>query len=340
MIELKNIYKTFYEKSSKVEALKDVSLSVEKGDIYGVIGFSGAGKSTLIRMVNSLEKPDSGQVVINGIDINKISKAELLKQRRKIGMVFQQFNLLEAKNVYENVAIPLKLAGVKEEEIRKRVRELLDFVELSDKEKTYISKLSGGQKQRVGIARALANNPDILLCDEATSALDPKTTEAILELLKRVNEKFGITILLITHQMEVIQKICNKVAVMENGRIIEEGRVLEVFTRPSSPVTKDFVKSVISDSVPSSIVELVKKDKRNARVEKLNFVGESINEALISNISKTEGIEINILCANVKELRDGVICLFIIRLIGEDKLIDSIEEKMDKLGIIRERVLI
>ena len=241
MIQLEHISKRYVGPSGTVDALKDVSVHVEKGDIYGIIGSSGAGKSTLLRMVNQLEKPDTGTVTVAGRELSTLSKAELRKMRRKIGMVFQQFNLLESKTVFQNVAIPLILEGIPKEKITERVKEVLHIVELHDKRDTYVTQLSGGQKQRVGIARALATEPAILLCDEATSALDPKTTESILGLLKRINKKMGVTILLITHQMQVIQMICNKVAVMGNGQIVEQGTVLDVFSQPHAPVTQEFV---------------------------------------------------------------------------------------------------
>ena len=244
MIQLEHISKRYVGPSGTVDALKDVSVHVEKGDIYGIIGSSGAGKSTLLRMVNQLEKPDTGTVTVAGRELSTLSKAELRKMRRKIGMVFQQFNLLESKTVFQNVAIPLILEGIPKEKITERVKEVLHIVELHDKRDTYVTQLSGGQKQRVGIARALATEPAILLCDEATSALDPKTTESILGLLKRINKKMGVTILLITHQMQVIQMICNKVAVMGNGQIVEQGTVLDVFSQPHAPVTQDR-KSVV-----------------------------------------------------------------------------------------------
>lgn len=221
MIQLEHISKRYVGPSGTVDALKDVSVHVEKGDIYGIIGSSGAGKSTLLRMVNQLEKPDTGTVTVAGRELSTLSKAELRKMRRKIGMVFQQFNLLESKTVFQNVAIPLILEGIPKEKITERVKEVLHIVELHDKRDTYVTQLSGGQKQRVGIARALATEPAILLCDEATSALDPKTTESILGLLKRINKKMGVTILLITHQMQVIQMICNKVA--RHGKRADRG---------------------------------------------------------------------------------------------------------------------
>ena len=238
MIQIEHVSKTFSGKYGTVHALDDVSIHVEKGDICGIIGFSGAGKSTLIRLVNGLETADSGKVTVCGKELSTLKKPELRALRRKIGMVFQQFNLLESKTVYHNIALPLILAKTPKVEIDKKVKEVLKIVELDDKKDTYISQLSGGQKQRVGIARALTTDPELLLCDEATSALDPQTTESILKLLKKINRKMGVTILLITHQMQVVQMICNKVAVMESGKIVESGSVLEVFGSPKMPVTK------------------------------------------------------------------------------------------------------
>lgn len=339
MIRLENINKRFSNRSGVVEALKDVTIHVEKGDIYGIIGFSGAGKSTLIRMVNRLEKPDDGRVIVDGRELNGLSTAQLRKIRRKIGMVFQQFNLLESKTVFQNVAIPLILEGASKEEIANRVHEVLQFVELEDKKDTYVSQLSGGQKQRVGIARALATEPSILLCDEATSALDPKTTESILQLLRRINREMGVTILLITHQMKVIQMICNKVAVMENGQVVEQGGVMEVFSRPKAPVTQEFVRTVINDQIPESIVELLHTEQRNYLVERLKFIGKSVKKPVISEICRIDGVEVNILGATVQELENSVMCIFILQLIGQTDRLEEAERQIDDTGVLRERVV-
>ena len=268
MIKVEHTNKTFSGKYGEVHALQDVSIHVEKGDIYGIIGFSGAGKSTLLRLVNGLETPDSGTVMVHDQDLGSLKKAELRKLRRKIGMVFQQFNLLDSKTVFHNIALPLILEKAPKDVIEEKVNEVLRFVELEDKKDTYVSQLSGGQKQRVGIARALTTTPDILLCDEATSALDPQTTESILKLLKKINKEMGVTILLITHQMQVVQMICNKVAVMENGKVVESGSVLDVFGKPQALVTKRFVQTVINDQIPESIVSLVKEQKEHFQVER------------------------------------------------------------------------
>ena len=284
MIQLEHVSRTFREKNMEVRALQDVSLHVREGEIFGIVGFSGAGKSTLIRLVNRLETPDSGTVRVKGQDLAALTGRELTNLRRKIGMVFQQFNLLEGKTVFHNIAIPLRMEGRSREEIERRVSEVLDFVELGEKKDAYVSQLSGGQKQRVGIARALATAPEILLCDEATSALDPQTTESILKLLKRVNREMGITIMLITHQMQVIQLICDRVAVMEDGKIVEEGSVLDVFGRPQAEVTKRFVRTVINDQVPETFYDTIRSENRHYRLEPLRLFGVLVNWAGIANL--------------------------------------------------------
>ena len=340
MIQIDHAIKTFAEGSQAVHALRDVSLKVEKGDIYGIVGFSGAGKSTLLRLVNGLEKPDSGSVMVAGQDLSRLDHKELKNLRRRIGMMFQQFNLLEGKTVKHNVAIPLHLAGTPKKEIDQRVKEVLKFVELEDKENAYVSQLSGGQKQRVGIARALATRPDILLCDEATSALDPQTTESILLLLRRVNREMGVTILLITHQMQVIQMICNKVAVMEYGKIVEEGSVLDVFGTPKEEVTKRFVRTVINDQIPEKFISVVRDEKRNQQVELLKFIGDSVREPLIANLCRMNGLEVNILGATIQEMQGSVMSVFILQLIGDSEWIALAEEKIDRAGALRERMVL
>ena len=338
IIDIRNVSKTFRGTSGSVEALKDVSLKVGEGDIFGIIGFSGAGKSTLIRLVNQLESPDSGSVSVDGRELTTLASKELRGVRRDIGMVFQQFNLLERKSVHHNVAMPLVLAGAPKAAIRERVEEVLRIVELEDKRNTYVSQLSGGQKQRVGIARALATSPKILLCDEATSALDPKTTESILTLLKKINRDMGVTILLITHQMQVIQRICNKVAVMEAGRIVEQGGVLELFSEPRQPITQEFVRSVINDRIPSSIMTLLETDERHYRVEKLRFIGETARKPVLSTISRIPDLEVNILGATVKEMQETILCLYIVQLIGRDRAVEEAESVIDEAGVLREKV--
>ena len=240
-IEVKQLYKTFHTKKQDIEVLRGIDLSVGKGDIYGIVGFSGAGKSTLVRCINRLEEPDSGSVRIGDKEITSLGKAELNRQRRKIGMIFQQFNLFDSMTVTQNIAYPLKMAGMAAKEVRERVDEMLTLVGLSEKRDAYPGELSGGQKQRVGIARALANHPDVLLSDEATSALDPQTTLSVLDLLKEINQKLGVTIILITHELEVIKYTCHRMAVMENGKLLEQGLVKDIFQHPQCETAKNFI---------------------------------------------------------------------------------------------------
>lgn len=340
MIELNNVSKTFTSKAGKVEALKDISIKVYDGDIFGVIGFSGAGKSTLIRTVNFLEEPTEGNVIVNKENLGKLSKSDLRRVRKSIGMIFQQFNLLNSKTVFDNVAIPLILNKVPKEEIKKRVEDLLKFVELEDKINTYVNKLSGGQKQRVGIARALATNPSILLCDEATSALDPKTTQSILKLLKKINKEFNITILIITHEMNVIREICNRVAVMEDGKIVEQGEVINVFGNPQQDITKDFVKTVINDDIPESIISNIKKDSRNKEIIKLKLLGSETSDSLISTINKNFNVETNILYATVTELQGSAFAIIILNIIGDTEDIQKVKKYIKDSGINYEKVVL
>lgn len=340
MIRIQNVSKSFYGKGADVEALKNVSLEISDGDIFGVIGFSGAGKSTLIRTVNLLERPDEGKVIVNGEDITALPKSELRRVRKTIGMVFQQFNLLNSKTVYQNIAAPLVLNKVPKPEIKKRVQQLLEFVELEDKIDTYVDKLSGGQKQRVGIARALATNPSILLCDEATSALDPKTTASILELLKKVNRELNVTILLITHEMNVIKNICNRVAVMENGMIVEQGEVIDVFGNPVHEITKGFVKTVIDDTIPESIRHAIKQDTRHGEIIKLKFRGDNAQDSLLSRLNKTYDVETSILFATVSELQGKVLSILILKLTGAQEEIEKAEEHIKKSKVEFERVVL
>jgi len=323
MIELQNVYKAFSNKDIKIEALKKINMTVEKGDIFGVIGLSGAGKSTLIRMVNFLEKPTSGKVIVDGEDLSQLTTKELRILRKQIGMIFQHFNLLNSKTIFDNVAISLVLSHMPKNKIKKRVDELLEIVGLETKAHSYPNELSGGQKQRVGIARALATNPLILLCDEATSALDPQTTESILQLLKRINKEYNITILIITHEMNVIKEICNRVAVMENGEIIEQGTVLQVFGNPQAPTTKNFVRTVIQDKMPQSALDIINNKDNKNRIFKLKFIGEQANKPLISTIAKEFDVEVNILFATVTELQGIALGNLIIELAGEEEAIEK-----------------
>ncbi|MEK5027640.1 methionine ABC transporter ATP-binding protein [Paenibacillus sp. FSL M7-1046] len=337
MIELKNVYKTFTRKDITIDALQGINLKVEKGDIFGVIGYSGAGKSTLIRLVNYLERPTKGQVLVAGRDLGTYSDKELRAAKKNIGMIFQHFNLLESKKVFDNVAIPLVLLKKNKDEIRKRVQELLEFVGLSDKAGSYPSELSGGQKQRVGIARALASNPSILLCDEATSALDPQTTRSILQLLKKINAEYNITVMIITHEMSVIQEICNKVAVMEEGRIIEQGSVLDVFGQPKHETTQNFVKTVIQNSMTSSVQKSIKAE-HGSLLYKLSFVGESASEPVLYEMIRFSEIKVNILFANMTEIQETTLGTVIIQLNGEQSEINNALAFLKRSGVGVEEV--
>lgn len=339
MIELQNIQKVFNRKDVTVEALKGVNLKVEKGDIFGVIGFSGAGKSTLIRMVNYLEQPTSGAVIVDNKNLGKLTSKELRDVRKQIGMIFQNFNLLESKTVFENVAIPLVLNHTPKNEIESRVKELLEFVGLENKAKAYPDELSGGQKQRVGIARALATNPLILLCDEATSALDPQTTDSILQLLKKINKEYNITILIITHEMNVIREVCNKVAVMENGGIIEQGDLLDVFGNPKEETTKNFVRTVVHDEVPQVILNEINNEDGKSKVLKLKFIGENSKRAILSEACSKYKIQPNILFANVTELQGNILGHLIVELKGEREDIEKAHEFIKSRNVGTEEVI-
>ncbi|WP_085522518.1 methionine ABC transporter ATP-binding protein [Tuberibacillus sp. Marseille-P3662] len=315
MIELKGLTKVYDSGESQIKAIDNVNLTVEKGDIYGVIGFSGAGKSTLLRCVNLLEYPDHGQVIINNTDLTRLAKPKLREERKKIGMIFQHFNLLESKKIYDNIAFPLKLLGENSSAIKRRVEELLKFVGLSQQADQYPDQLSGGQKQRVGIARALATSPDVLLCDEATSALDPDTTASILKLLKKINREYKITILMITHEMQVIRDICNRVAVMENGQIIEEGSIFDVFSAPETTTAQNFVSSVMQDDIPASIIKSLENGAEH--IYRVTFIGDSTSQPILSDVAKQFNVNVNVLYGQITELQETPFGHLMIELQGE-----------------------
>ena len=338
IINISALNKTFKSKDSSYKALDNISLSINKGDIYGLIGFSGAGKSTLLRMINALEIPDSGKIEIDGQDIVGLSDRKLRNIRKQIGMVFQEFNLLESKNVYENIAITLKINKFDKKQIHNRVTELLKFVGLEGKEKSYPDELSGGQKQRVGIARALANHPKILLCDEATSALDPDTTESILDLLNKVNKEYGITIIFVTHTIRVIQKLCNKVAILENGKLVENGNVIDIFSNPKSAIARRFVESVIPSKIPSGIVNELKKYKGSYRLIRIFFHAENATDDVIWQINNRLNVHTNVMFASVSEIRDVVLSVITIQITGKQEDFDRTYEYIRSLGISFEEV--
>ncbi|WP_067841944.1 methionine ABC transporter ATP-binding protein [Amphibacillus sediminis] len=337
MIELQDIHKVYEKKKSEVHALKGINLKIDKGDIFGVIGYSGAGKSTLVRLVNYLERPTKGDVIVDGKYLAKQSAKALRQIKKEIGMIFQHFNLLESKTIFQNVAMPLILSKRSKQEIKQRVTELLDFVGLKDKASHYPNELSGGQKQRVGIARALASNPKILLCDEATSALDPQTTQSILDLLKRVNEKYGITILLITHEMSVIQKICNKVAVMEQGEIIEQGSVLEVFGHPKHKTTKNFVQTVVKTELPEKIKQRL-TDKGIDRLLKLEMVGTEAMPPILVQLIRDDQIQITIEFMDMTEIQDTNLAIWYLHFDGEESKREKVIANLEQHGVRIEEV--
>ena len=299
-ILIQNVSKTYSTKDGNVQALKNVNLSIDQGDIYGIIGMSGAGKSTLVRCINYLEEPTEGKIFIKGKELGSFSKKELRKQREDIGMIFQHFNLLMQKSVLENICFPLYIHGKKKTEARKRAKELLEIVGLSDKAKAYPAQLSGGQKQRVAIARALASNPKILLCDEATSALDPQTTASILDLLKEINQKFGITIVIITHQMSVVREICSHVAIMKSGEVVEDGKVSEIFTHPKSDVARELISRDLGNDIENTGKVAAKISK--GKTVRIVFSENSSFEPVIANMILQFNEPVNILKANTKNV--------------------------------------
>jgi len=326
MIRLEHVSKTFDSKAGNVHAVQDVTLTIQDKEIYGIIGFSGAGKSTLVRCINLLERPSRGAVVIDDQDITKMKDKELRAMRKKIGMIFQHFNPMRSRTVYQNIAFPLKGSGLSKAEMDQKIRRLLELVDLSDKVDAYPSQLSGGQKQRVAIARALANDPKVLLCDEATSALDPQTTKSILKLLKRVNEELGITIVLITHEMAVIKEICDRVAVMENGYVVEEGSIIDIFSKPQAEVTRNFIASTSNAHRVQEMLDAgasVTRLEKGQRMVKLNYDSVSTSKALISEISRQFLVDTNIIFGNVEIIKNTPLGDLIVILSGEEAHIDQ-----------------
>ena len=328
MIQLENIEKTYPASggSDAVHALRGISLTIEEGEIFGVIGKSGAGKSTLIRCINLLERPTAGTVIVNGQELTSFNEQRLREARKKIGMIFQHFNLLSSRTVFDNVAFPLELAGVSKKEIEQKVSRLLELVELSDKRDQYPAQLSGGQKQRVGIARALANQPTVLLCDEATSALDPQTTKAILELLKNINKQLGLTIVLITHEMQVIKEICDRVAVIENGVISEEGPVLDVFTQPQTDTTREFIRTIINHDLPEILADVAFSPTplpEDNLVLRLSFLGQSAEEPVIATLIRQYQVTPNILYGNIDHIQSTPYGTLILELSGSQEDLDA-----------------
>jgi len=301
MIEIKNVNKVFYQGDKAINALSDINLTIAQGSIFGVIGSSGAGKSTLIRCVNLLERPTNGEIIVDGVDLTKLTEQQLTLTRRKIGMIFQHFNLLSSRTVFNNIALPLELAGMEKSFIQKKVEGLLALVGLADKRDVYPSNLSGGQKQRVAIARALASDPKVLLCDEATSALDPATTQSILALLRKINKELNLTILLITHEMAVVKEICQEVAIIGDGKLVENGKVGDMFAHPKTDLAREFIRSTLDLSIPADYENRLHTTaiENSHALIRLEFTGASVNAPVISHISREFNIDISILSSNM-----------------------------------------
>lgn len=342
MIRLEHITKTYVNAGRKFNAADDVSLEIENGEIFGIIGFSGAGKSTLVRCINLLERPDSGRVLINGRDITALHGAELRRQRKKIGMIFQHFNLFASRTVLQNVIFPIRYSGLSRRELKEKAMKLLELVGISDKAGAFPSELSGGQKQRAAIARALASDPEILLCDEATSALDPQTTESILKLLRSLNAKLGITIVLITHQMNVVKEICTRTAVMENGKVVEMGDVFEIFANPQQPVTRSFVDTTSSLSGINTLIEenspLVQL-KPGQQILRFKYLERSACEALVSSISRKFSIDLNIIFGSIEIIGENPIGGLVVIAEGEPADINAAVEYLRSINVGVEVIL-
>jgi D-methionine transport system ATP-binding protein len=329
-IIVEHVSKSFTSKDGTVEALKDVSLNIETGDIYGIIGMSGAGKSTLVRCMNYLEEPTEGKVFVKAQELGAMSKKELRKQREDIGMIFQHFNLLMQKSVLENVCFPLYIQGKSKKAARARAKELLEIVGLSDKAKAYPAQLSGGQKQRVAIARALASDPKILLCDEATSALDPQTTSSILALLKDINSRFGITIVIITHQMSVVREICSHVAIMKDGQVVEQGLVTDIFTHPKSPVARELIRKDTGDD----LAEVKARDEiQNGERIRIVYSANSAFEPVLANLILTFGEPVNILRADTKNVGGVAKGEMLLEFIRESKQAEAMKQYLKDRGL-------
>ncbi|CDQ19400.1 methionine ABC transporter ATP-binding protein [Halobacillus karajensis] len=335
MITIEQLSKVYHSKGKSVIGVDDVTLNIDQGEIYGIVGYSGAGKSTLLRCMNVLERPTSGIVRIDGIDLMSLSPKELRKARQSIGMIFQGFHLAMSKTVLENVAFALKASGVGRKERRKRAEELLVLVGLDDKANQYPAQLSGGQKQRVSIARALANNPKVLLCDEATSALDPNTTKSILKLLQEINRELGLTIVLITHEMEVVKEICDRCAVMEEGRIVEQGSTYDIFAYPENELTKRFIQTVIDFQIPEE--QLVKSQ---GTIVHMTITGELAGESIVSDLLQHHDIRGNILHGKIDYIQNQALGMFVMELTGDrsevERAIGTLHDKLEEVEVLQD----
>ncbi|WP_128894008.1 methionine ABC transporter ATP-binding protein [Longirhabdus pacifica] len=333
MINLTNVSKEYIVVKKKVNALSEINLCIKKGEIFGIIGYSGAGKSTLVRCMNLLEKPSTGQVEIGGVDLTALPSAKLQSERKKIGMIFQHFNLLSSKTIFENVAFPLRLNKVPKKMIQNRVDELLQLVGLEDHRNKYPSQLSGGQKQRVGIARALANQPDVLLCDEATSALDPQTTQSILELLLDIQRKLKLTIVIITHEMQVVQAICDRVAVMDMGKVVEEEKVIDIMLQPKHEITKKLIAETTGDDKMNTILQ-----QADRKLLKISFRGEQTYEPILFDVIKETGVSLSILQGSISRLKETPYGQLIVEIFGDqasfERTIQSLQDHHVQLEVL------
>ncbi|MFC4801648.1 methionine ABC transporter ATP-binding protein [Neobacillus sp. GCM10023253] len=333
MIEIKNLTKVYKTKKGEVKGVDNVSLTVKEGEIFGIVGYSGAGKSSLLRCINLLERPTSGSITVDGTDLTSLKGEQLRSSRLKIGMIFQHFYLISQKTVYENISFSLKAANYPKGQVKQRVEELLKMVGLSDKRDVYPSQLSGGQKQRVGIARALANNPKVLLCDEATSALDPTTTKSILTLLKKINKELNITIVLITHEMDVVKEICSRMAIMQDGRVVEEGSVYDIFANPHTALTKEFIESVVTLEIPEVILKSCQ-----GPIVKVTFKGKVAREGVISDTLQQFNLKGNFLHGSIEYIQEQPLGIFIMELKGQkeeiEKALNYIENRAAQVEVL------
>lgn len=331
MIELKKLTKVYGKGKNAATALSELDLSIRRGEIFGVIGHSGAGKSTLIRCINLLERPTGGEIWVDGIELTKLSRSQLQAQRRKIGMIFQHFNLLSSATVYDNIAFPLRLAGTSRADIERKVRDLLMLVGLEEHRDKYPAQLSGGQKQRVGVARALASDPDVLLCDEATSALDPQTTDSILRLLLDINKRFNLTIVLITHEMHVIQSICDRVAVIHGGGIVEQGDVTDVFLKPKHEITREFIRSETKNDGP--LRAAIDAHPESSQAVKITFLGEKTYESTLSRVASGTGVNFAILQGTISTIKDVPYGQLIVRFEGPPETVNGTIAELTAQGL-------
>ncbi|CAM2799159.1 methionine ABC transporter ATP-binding protein [Dolosigranulum pigrum] len=335
MIELKNVSKVFSDGTQEIVAVDDVSLHIDEGEIFGIIGYSGAGKSTLVRTLNGLEQPTSGSITVAGKELSRLSGKQLRQSRQKIGMIFQHFNILWSRTVVENIMFPLEIAGVPKKDRLERAQELVRLVGLDGREGAYPSELSGGQKQRVGIARALANDPDVLLCDEATSALDPKTTDDVLELLLDINRRLDLTIVIITHEMEVIRKICDRVAVMQGGRVVETGKTTDIFQNPKEKITREFIQQDEDEDIDQLLSDF-REYFPEGRILRVTYPGNQSRAPIISRVSREFNVDINIIRGSIYTTQNSPVGTLYVQVFGDES---DVDRAIDELQVLNTEVL-